>query len=122
MTTRTQVGIIGAGPSGLLLSQLLNKAGIDTVVLERRSRDYVLGLIGPKLRFWPTRGTIKELHGLFALACRSMATFSAVNLKPRLSGMRSAEMGYFGRFGSMPVIRNRSLPVVNSRPKSEAAI
>ncbi len=45
MTTRTQVGIIGAGPSGLLLSQLLNKAGIDTVVLERRSRDYVLGRI-----------------------------------------------------------------------------
>ncbi|PLX38361.1 MAG: 4-hydroxybenzoate 3-monooxygenase [Hyphomicrobiales bacterium] len=45
MSTRTQVGIIGAGPSGLLLAQLLHKAGIDTVVLERRSRDYVLGRI-----------------------------------------------------------------------------
>ena len=45
MVKRTQVGIIGAGPSGLLLSQLLHKAGIDTVVLERRSRDYVLGRI-----------------------------------------------------------------------------
>jgi p-hydroxybenzoate 3-monooxygenase len=42
---RTQVGIIGAGPSGLLLSQLLHLKGIDTVVLERRSRDYVLGRI-----------------------------------------------------------------------------
>jgi p-hydroxybenzoate 3-monooxygenase len=42
---RTQVAIIGAGPSGLLLSQLLNRAGIATVVLERQSRDYVLSRI-----------------------------------------------------------------------------
>ncbi len=38
---RTQVAIIGAGPAGLLLSQLLARAGIDCVVVERRSRDYV---------------------------------------------------------------------------------
>ncbi|MFW3168546.1 4-hydroxybenzoate 3-monooxygenase [Geodermatophilus sp. CPCC 206100] len=38
---RTQVGIIGAGPAGLLLSRLLHLQGIDTVVLENRSRDYV---------------------------------------------------------------------------------
>ncbi|WP_370206889.1 4-hydroxybenzoate 3-monooxygenase [Pararhodobacter marinus] len=42
---RTQVAIIGGGPSGLLLSQLLMKAGISTVVLERKSRDYVLSRI-----------------------------------------------------------------------------
>lgn len=42
---KTQVGIIGGGPSGLLLSQLLHLQGIETVVLERRSRDYVLGRI-----------------------------------------------------------------------------
>ncbi len=42
---RTQVAIIGAGPSGLLLSQLLHKAGIDCIVLERRSADYVLSRI-----------------------------------------------------------------------------
>ena len=42
---RTQVGIIGSGPAGLLLSQLLDLKGIDSVVLERRSRDYVLGRI-----------------------------------------------------------------------------
>ncbi len=42
---RTQVAIIGAGPSGLLLAQLLHKAGIDTVVIERQSPDYVLGRI-----------------------------------------------------------------------------
>jgi len=42
---RTQVAIIGAGPSGLLLGQLLHKAGVDTVILERQSADYVLGRI-----------------------------------------------------------------------------
>lgn len=39
---RTQVVIIGGGPSGLLLSQLLLKSGIDAVVLERKTKDYVL--------------------------------------------------------------------------------
>ncbi|PCH67326.1 MAG: 4-hydroxybenzoate 3-monooxygenase [Rhodobacteraceae bacterium] len=42
---RTQVAIIGAGPSGLLLAQLLHRKGIDAVVLERKTRDYVLGRI-----------------------------------------------------------------------------
>ncbi len=42
---RTQVAIIGAGPSGLLLGQLLSRAGIDNVILERQSADYVLGRI-----------------------------------------------------------------------------
>ncbi len=44
-TIKTKVGIIGGGPSGLLLSQLLDLKGIDSVVLERRTRDYVLGRI-----------------------------------------------------------------------------
>ena len=42
---KTQVAIIGAGPSGLLLGQLLHKAGIDNVIIERQSPDYVLGRI-----------------------------------------------------------------------------
>lgn len=42
---QTQVAIIGGGPSGLLLSQLLHLNEIDNVVLERRSRSYVLGRI-----------------------------------------------------------------------------
>ena len=42
---RTQVAIIGAGPSGLLLGQLLHKAGIANVILERQSGEYVLGRI-----------------------------------------------------------------------------
>jgi p-hydroxybenzoate 3-monooxygenase len=42
---RTQVAIVGAGPAGLLLGQLLHKEGIDTLVLERRSAEYVAGRI-----------------------------------------------------------------------------
>jgi len=42
---RVQVAIIGAGPSGLLLGALLHRAGIDAVILERHSPDYVLGRI-----------------------------------------------------------------------------
>ena len=42
---RTQVAIIGAGPSGLLLGQLLHKAGIDAIIIERQSPDYVLSRI-----------------------------------------------------------------------------
>ena len=42
---KTQVCIIGGGPSGLMLSQLLHLKGIETIVLERQSREYVLGRI-----------------------------------------------------------------------------
>src|SRR5438067_9679793 len=44
-TTRTQVAIVGAGPSGLLLGQLLYKAGIDNIIVERHTGDYVLARI-----------------------------------------------------------------------------
>ncbi|MEP3056214.1 4-hydroxybenzoate 3-monooxygenase [Ascidiaceihabitans sp.] len=42
---KTQVAIIGGGPSGLLLAQLLHTRGINSVVLERKTKDYVLGRI-----------------------------------------------------------------------------
>jgi p-hydroxybenzoate 3-monooxygenase len=42
---RTKVAIIGAGPAGLLLGQLLHKYGIDNVILERQTAEYVLGRI-----------------------------------------------------------------------------
>ncbi len=42
-TLQTRVVIVGGGPSGLLLGQLLHLAGIDAIVLERKSREYVLG-------------------------------------------------------------------------------
>lgn len=43
---RTQVGIIGGGPAGLLLSQILHRAGVETVVVERHAREHVLQRIG----------------------------------------------------------------------------
>ncbi|CAG4883283.1 p-hydroxybenzoate hydroxylase [Georgfuchsia toluolica] len=42
---RVQVAIIGAGPAGLILGQLLHKAGVDTIVLEAQTPEYVLGRI-----------------------------------------------------------------------------
>ena len=44
-TLKTQVAIIGAGPSGLLLGQLLSKQGISNIILERVTGEYVLGRI-----------------------------------------------------------------------------
>jgi len=45
VTTRTQVAIVGAGPAGLLLGQLLFRAGIDAVIVERQAAAHVLGRI-----------------------------------------------------------------------------
>ena len=45
MCMKTQVAIIGAGPAGLMLGQLLHREGIDNVILEHRTADYVLGRI-----------------------------------------------------------------------------
>lgn len=56
---RTQVAIIGGGPSGLLLSQLLHRKGIDSVVLERQTRDYVLSRIRAGLL---ERGLVSLMH------------------------------------------------------------
>ena len=56
---KTQVAIIGGGPSGLLLSQLLGRAGVETVILERASRDHVLGRIRAGVLEW---GTVQLLE------------------------------------------------------------
>ena len=45
MRQRTQVGIVGAGPAGLLLAHLLQREGIESIVLENRSRYHVEGRI-----------------------------------------------------------------------------
>ena len=60
MTQRTQVGIVGAGPAGLFLACLLHRAGIDSVVLESRSRDYVEGRIRAGVL---EQGTVDLLKG-----------------------------------------------------------
>lgn len=57
---KTQVGIIGAGPAGLLLGRILQSHGIDAVVLERRSRDYVLARIRAGVLEQGTVDTLRE--------------------------------------------------------------
>jgi p-hydroxybenzoate 3-monooxygenase len=57
---RVQVAIIGAGPAGLLLGQLLARAGIDTVILEQRSPEYVLGRIRAGLLEQGTVDTLED--------------------------------------------------------------
>ena len=54
MSLRTQVAIIGGGPSGLLLSQLLNQSGIATIIIERQTKDYVLKRIRAGVLEWGT--------------------------------------------------------------------
>jgi len=58
---RTKVAIIGAGPAGLLLGQLLRAYGIDNVILERQSADYVLGRIRAGLLEEGTVGLLDEV-------------------------------------------------------------
>ncbi|MEM9028158.1 MAG: 4-hydroxybenzoate 3-monooxygenase [Pseudomonadota bacterium] len=57
---KTQVAIIGAGPSGLLLSQLLHLAGISSIVVERQSREHVLGRIRAGVLEQGTVDTLKR--------------------------------------------------------------
>jgi p-hydroxybenzoate 3-monooxygenase len=58
---RTQVGIIGAGPAGLLLSHLLHLEGIDSVVLEARSRAYVEKRVRAGVVEQPTANLLREV-------------------------------------------------------------
>ncbi|QYN37219.1 4-hydroxybenzoate 3-monooxygenase [Pseudonocardia sp. DSM 110487] len=58
---RTQVGIVGAGPAGLLLSHLLARAGIDSVVLEVRSREYVQQRVRAGVLEHPTVELLREV-------------------------------------------------------------
>jgi p-hydroxybenzoate 3-monooxygenase len=57
---KTQVGIVGAGPAGLLLGRMLQQHGIDAVVLEQRSRDYVLARIRAGVLEQGTVDTLRE--------------------------------------------------------------
>jgi p-hydroxybenzoate 3-monooxygenase len=58
---RTQVGIVGAGPAGLLLSFLLRRAGIECVILENRSRQYVIERVRAGLLEQGTVDLVNEL-------------------------------------------------------------
>jgi len=79
---RTQVAIIGSGPAGLLLGLLLAKAGIESVVIERKSRDYVLSRI--------RAGVLEQ---------GSVALFDQVGVSARLHAEGSEHEGFALAFG-----------------------
>lgn len=60
MQMDTQVVIIGGGPSALLLSQLLNRSGIETIILERSSREHVLSRIRAGVLEWGSVEVLRE--------------------------------------------------------------
>src|SRR5687767_10534481 len=57
--SRTQVGIVGAGPAGLMLGHLLHLAGVDSVILENRTRDYVVERVRAGVL---EQGTVDLMH------------------------------------------------------------
>ncbi|MCP1199606.1 4-hydroxybenzoate 3-monooxygenase [Notoacmeibacter sp. MSK16QG-6] len=57
---KVDVAIVGGGPAGLLLARLLSRAGVETVVLERRSRDYVLSRIRAGVLEWGSAETLRQ--------------------------------------------------------------
>jgi p-hydroxybenzoate 3-monooxygenase len=78
-TRRTQVGIIGAGPAGLLLARLLGLVGIDCVVLERRGPEYLRGRIRAGLLEQGTVDTLAEA-GVGARLLRERLVHDGVEL------------------------------------------
>src|SRR5690606_20570102 len=69
---RTQVAIIGAGPAGLLLGQLLYKSGIDAVIIEQRCPRYLLGRIRA---------------GVLEQACSDLLDQAGVGARARAEGL-----------------------------------
>jgi len=60
-TIKTQVGIIGAGPAGMFLAHWLKKNGINSVILERKSRTYVEGRVRAGLLEQNTQEILRDL-------------------------------------------------------------
>lgn len=106
---KTQVCIIGGGPAGLLLSHLLHRAGVDSVVLERRTRDYVLSRIRAGVLEW---GSVKLLEeaGLGARMHKEGFVHDGTYLASRNRGFRIDFKGLTGHpvmvYGQTEVTRD----------------
>jgi p-hydroxybenzoate 3-monooxygenase len=77
---RTQVGIVGAGPAGLMLSHLLHRAGIESVVLEARNREYVESRVRAGVLEQGSVDLLRE-HGLGERLDREGLVHEGINLQ-----------------------------------------
>ena len=105
---KTQVAIIGAGPSGLLLSQLLRRQGIHTVVLERQNREYVEARIRAGLLESTTVDLLKEA-GVGARLLREGLLHEGVELAFDDRTLRIDLQGLSGRSGTATARRDRRI-------------
>jgi thioredoxin reductase len=97
---RTQVVIIGSGPAGLLLGQLLHTYAIDNAIVECKDRDYILGRL---------RAGVLE-RGTVTLAAHPSADGLVVTLEYAVHGkILKTGAAYDNRFVSIAFIENRKI-------------
>jgi p-hydroxybenzoate 3-monooxygenase len=87
---RTQVAIIGAGPAGMLLSHLLARSGVDSVVVERQSREHVLGRIRAGVLEWGTVDVLRQAD-LAARMDAEGAVHDTINIAVHGTGVLSLD-------------------------------
>ncbi len=97
---KTQVAIIGAGPSGTLLSLILKRRGIESVVVERQSRDYILGRIRAGVLEW-TSVEVLTAGGLGDRVHTEGNRHNSIDLAYRSSDMVSID---FERLAGKPMV------------------
>jgi p-hydroxybenzoate 3-monooxygenase len=118
---RTQVGIIGAGPAGLLLSHLLRRRGIDSVVLEARSRDYVEQRVRAGVLEHPSTELLREV-GLGERMDREGLVHAGISLRFDEADHRIAFDELVGRtitvYGQQEVVKD----LIAARPSGDGQL
>jgi p-hydroxybenzoate 3-monooxygenase len=100
---RTQVAIVGSGPAGLLLGHLLHRAGIDAIIVERRSRDYVLERIRAgvleqgTVELLDRLGVAKRLHAEGLVHDGVQLSFGAGRQRIDLKGLTGRNVVVYGQ-------------------------
>jgi p-hydroxybenzoate 3-monooxygenase len=107
MALRTQVGIVGAGPAGLLLSQILCLQGIASIVLERNRRNDVEAIIKAGVL---EQGTVDWMNEIEAGARMTKEGFRHDGIILRFDGRTSASISH----RSQPTRQSRFMPSMMS--------